>query len=93
MSASRRDARFEAAGMPAMMSDAEKVELFNSLVGQQRPGGCEDCEAFAGFETVEPAWHTDAYRIATKDPAAVWWWVVHHDPDCTWLRARNRRCN
>jgi hypothetical protein len=56
------------------MPDGTIGDLFNSLVGRELPGGCDDCDS---FQTME---EDSTY-------GGVWHLVIHHDDECPSWRA------
>jgi hypothetical protein len=60
------------------MDDDTLQHLFDSLAGQELPGGCPDC---------------DAYQEMTELQPGVWSLIVFHDDDCPQWRARNAGTN
>ena len=81
-----------------MRSDAELAAVFDSLVGQEQPGACEGCDAYATVETVDhgadcPA-YCHSYLMSSETMPGDWWWIVHHTDDhCHMWRAVNARSN
>ena len=46
------------------------LDFFASLIGQEIPGGCDDC---------------DAYQRMSRHETGTWIHTIHHDHDCAVL--------
>ena len=52
-------------------------DVLAALIGQQIPGGCEQC--------------ADPYQTVVRHPTGSWILTVHHDDDCPFLANYQRR--